>query len=115
MHYIDKAYSCISPRSVRCGTGAAPARRCLLDHGYLTVRLRVKDLDFAYNQIVVRDGKGQKDHVTMLPQPVKTPLQEHLQSVKHLHTRDLEAGHGAVYLPDALERKYPHAHRDWGW
>ena len=73
------------------------------------LRLRVKDLDFAYNQIVVRDGKGQKDRVTMLPQPVKTPLQQHLQSIKQLHTRDLEAGHGAVYLPYALERKYPHA------
>ena len=77
------------------------------------LRLRVKDLDFAYNQIVVRDGKGQKDRVTMLPQPVKTPLQQHLQSIKQLHTRDLEAGHGAVYLPYALERKYPHANRDW--
>ncbi len=79
------------------------------------LRLRVKDLDFAYNQIVVRNGKGQKDRVTMLPQPVKTPLQQHLQSVKHLHTRDLEVGHGAVYLPYALERKYPNAKRDWVW
>ena len=79
------------------------------------LRLRVKDLDFAYNQIVVRDGKGQKDRVTMLPQPVKTPLQQPLQSVQHLHTRDLEAGHGAVSLPDALERTYPHAKRDWAW
>jgi hypothetical protein len=57
-----------------------------------------------YSQIVVRDGKGQKDRVTKLLQPVKTPLQQHLQSVKQLHTRDLEAGHGAVYLPYALER-----------
>ncbi len=79
------------------------------------LRLRVKDLDFAYNQIVVRDGKGQKDRVTMLPQPVKPPLQQHLQSVKHLHTRDLGVGHGAVYLPYALERKYPNAKRDWVW
>ena len=79
------------------------------------LRLRVKDLDFAYNQIVVRDGKGQKDRVTMLPQPVKTPLQQHLKSVKHLHTRDLAVGHGAVYLPYALERKYPNANRDWVW
>jgi len=54
---------------------------------------------------VVRDGKGQKERVTMLPQPVKTPLQQHLQSVKQRHTRDLEAGHGAVSLPYALERK----------
>src|SRR5262244_1220705 len=79
------------------------------------LRLRVQDLDFAYNQIVVRDGKGQKDRVTMLPQPVKTPLQQHLQSIKHVHMRDLEAGHGGVYLPYALERKYPNANRDWVW
>ena len=79
------------------------------------LRLRVKDLDFAYNQSVVRDGKGQKDRVTVLLQPVKTPLQQHLQSVKHLHTRDLEVGHEAVYLPYALERKYPNANRDWVW
>src|SRR5215813_754576 len=79
------------------------------------LRLRVKDLDFASNQIVVRDGKDQKDRVTMLPQHVKAALQQHLQSVKHLHTRDQEAGHGAVYLPYALERKYPNANRDWGW
>ena len=51
----------------------------------------------------------------MVPQPIKTPLQQHLQNVKHLHTRDLEAGHGAVYLPYALERKYPNANRDWVW
>ena len=59
--------------------------------------------------------QGQKDRVTMLPQPVKTPLQQHLQSVKQQHTRDLEAGHGAVYLPYALERKYPNANRAWVW
>jgi integron integrase len=79
------------------------------------LRLRVKDLDFSYHQIVVRDGKGQKDRVTMLPQYVKTPLQTHLQDVKQLHARDLDAGRGAVYLPDALERQYPNAHRDWMW
>ncbi len=79
------------------------------------LRLRVKDLDFAYNQIMVRDGKGQKDRVTMLPQPVKRPLQQHLQDVQGLHARDLEAGAGAVYLPYALERKYPRANRAWGW
>jgi len=79
------------------------------------MRLRVKDLDFAYNQIVVRDGKGQKDRVTMLPQQVKTSLQQHLQDVKHLHTQDLAAGGGAVYLPYALERKYPNANHEWIW
>jgi integron integrase len=79
------------------------------------LHLRVKDLDFPYHQIVVRAGKGQKDRVTMLPQHVKTPLQQHLQHVKHVHTQDREAGGGAVYLPNALERKYPNANRDWVW
>jgi integron integrase len=79
------------------------------------LRLRVKDLDFAYNQIVVRDGKGQKDRVTMLPQHVKAALQQHLQDVQRLHTQDLEAGGGGVYLPYALERKYPNAHYEWVW
>ena len=79
------------------------------------IRLRVKDIDFAYNQIVVRDGKGQKDRVTMLPQHVKTPLQQHLQDVKHLHTQDLATGGGAVYLPYALERKYPNTNHEWVW
>jgi integrase len=66
------------------------------------LRLRVKDLDFAYNQIVVRDGKGQKDRVTVLPQHVKAALQQHLLDVQHLHTQDLAAGGGGVYLPYAL-------------
>jgi integron integrase len=79
------------------------------------VRLRVKDLDFAYNQIVVRDGKGQKDRVTMLPLHVQEPLQQHLAAVKQLHTQDCQTGAGYVYLPYALERKYPNAHRDWLW
>ena len=77
------------------------------------LRLRVKDLDFAYNPIVVRDGKGQQDRVTMLPQPVKRPLQQPLQDVQGLHTRERKAGAGAVYLPYALERQYPHANRAW--
>jgi integron integrase len=79
------------------------------------LRLRVKDLDFSSHHIVVRDGKGQKDRVTMLPQHVTPPLQTHLQDVKQLHARDLDAGRGAVSLPDALERNYPNAHRDWMW
>lgn len=79
------------------------------------IRLRVKDVDFAYNQIVVRDGKGQQDRVTMLPQQVKEPLQQHLRTVKGLHEQDRQAGAGHVYLPYALERKYPNAHREWIW
>jgi len=79
------------------------------------VRLRVKDVDFAQRQIVVRDGKGQQDRVTMLPDAIVAPLQDHLQRVKLLHEADLAQGYGAVYLPDALERKYPNANREWAW
>ena len=79
------------------------------------VRLRVKDVDFELNQIVVRDGKGFKDRVTVLPQSVKPLLQAHLERVKLLHERDLKEGAGTVYLPYALERKYPSANREWCW
>jgi integron integrase len=79
------------------------------------LRLRVKDLDFGYAQVLVRDGKGQKDRVTMLPESLKEPLQRHLEKVKALHEKDLKAGFGEVYLPFALERKYPKASRQWGW
>jgi integron integrase len=73
------------------------------------IRLRVKDVDFAYNHIVVRDGKGDKDRVTMLPLNVKAPLEHYLQDVKKLHDYDLAEGFGRVYLSYALERKCPNA------
>ena len=79
------------------------------------LRLRAKDLDFSYRQVVVRDGKGQKDRVTLLPEALIKPLQRHLERVKALHTADLKEGFGEVYLPDALARKYPNACREWGW
>lgn len=79
------------------------------------VRLRVKDVDFAQGQIIVRHGKGNKDRVTMLPASLHEPLQAHLQQVKMLHRDDLAAGYGAVYLPFALTHKYPNANREWGW
>jgi integron integrase len=79
------------------------------------VRLRVKDLDFEMRQITVRDGKGEKDRMTMLPQSVLEPLRAHLEKVKVLHAHDLEEGFGEVYLPYALDRKYPDASREWGW
>jgi integron integrase len=79
------------------------------------LRLRVKDLDFTRNEIVVREGKGNKDRVTMLPASVKEPLIAHLERVRQVHQRDLAAGFGRVQLPDALARKYPTANRDWGW
>jgi integron integrase len=80
------------------------------------LRLRVKDVDFAYRQITVRDGKGEVDRVTMLPESLRAlTLQEHLQRVRMLHQHDLDSGYGAVYLPYALERKYPNAHKEWCW
>ena len=79
------------------------------------VRLRVQDVDFAQHQIVVRDGKGEQDRITMLPDSLIALLQEHLQRVKQLHEQDLAQGQGAVYLPYALDRKYPNANREWGW
>jgi integron integrase len=79
------------------------------------VRLRVKDLDFGYAQVVVRDGKGAKDRVTMLPVSLAARLERHLQKVKAQFEEDLESDHGGVYLPYALDRKYPNAEREWGW
>lgn len=79
------------------------------------LRLRVKDIDFAQHQIVVRDGKGKKDRVTMLPDSLVEPLREQLKRAKMIHQQDLAAGYGAVYLPNALERKYPNANREWIW
>jgi integron integrase len=78
-------------------------------------RLRVKDVDFPSNQIIVRAGKGNKDRVTMLPAVVKADLARHLESVRRQHQFDLEQGAGWVELPYALARKYPNAGRDWSW
>jgi len=80
-----------------------------------TVRLRVKDVDFGYNRITVRDGKGGKDRVTMLPQTVKPTLEAHLEKTKKLFRKDREAGLDGVYLPSALARKYPRAGVSWAW
>lgn len=79
------------------------------------LRLRVKDLDFAQHQVTVRDGKGEKDRPTMLPLQLVTPLEDHLRAVRRIHAEDLERGFGTVYLPYALERKFPNAERDWIW
>ncbi len=79
------------------------------------VQLRVKDLDFAQHQVIVRDGKGMVDRMTMLPDSLRAPLQEHLARVKRLHESDLARGYGSVSLPFALDRKYPNASREWIW
>lgn len=79
------------------------------------LRLRVKDVDCGLNQILVRDGKGARDRVTMLPGAAKESLRVHLESVAETHRRDRAEGFGFVHLPDALGRKYPNAAREWGW
>jgi integron integrase len=79
------------------------------------LRLRVKDVDFGYLQITVRDGKGAKDRVTMLPVSLVPTLRAHLEKVQALHARDLAEGFGRVMLPEALAVKYPNAAVEWGW
>jgi integron integrase len=79
------------------------------------VRLRVKDIDFGYRQITVRDGKGGKDRRTLLPESLVTPLKRQLERTRLLHEEDLQNGYGSVYLPHALERKYPNAAKEWAW
>jgi len=79
------------------------------------LRLRVQDVDFSRNEILVRDGKGSKDRITMLPESLKTPLREHLKRVKATHEKDLADGWGRVQMPAALDRKYPNAPAEWRW
>ncbi len=79
------------------------------------IRLRVKDVEFEYRQVIVRDGKGRKDRVTLLPERLHLPLQLHLERVRTLHGQDRAHGFGEVYMPYALDRKYPNAAREWGW
>jgi len=79
------------------------------------VRLRVQSIDFEQGQILVRDGKGAQDRITMLPKVLIQPFKEHLLRVKDLHQVDLRKGFGIVFLPKALARKYPNADREWIW
>jgi integron integrase len=79
------------------------------------LRLRVKDVDFGFNQIQVRDGKGRKNRVTMLPTTLVDPLRRQLEAARKIHQTDLQEGYGKVHLPYALERKYKNAAREWPW
>lgn len=79
------------------------------------LRLRVQDVDFKRREILIRDGKGAKDRVTVLPASLTPALQVHLSKVRELHATDLAQGYGTVYLPHALARKYPNAAREWIW
>lgn len=80
-----------------------------------SLRLRVKDVEFARREIIIREGKGNKDRVTVLPENLMLPLQRQLQKTRAVHDKDLEAGFGRVHLPHALSVKYPHADRSWAW
>ncbi|MGE6993149.1 integron integrase [Pseudomonas sp. NPDC047961] len=79
------------------------------------LRLRVKDVDFSRNEIIIRDGKGQKDRVTVMPASLVLPLKQHITVVRAIHQSEVVAGRGDVYLPDALARKYPNAPWEWAW
>jgi integron integrase len=79
------------------------------------LRLRIKDIDFYHRRVIVRDGKGFKDRVTVLPSSLKSPLQEHLSRVRLLHDQAMRLGYGGVQLPHALARKYPRAQFEWSW
>lgn len=79
------------------------------------LNLRIQDIDFGTSTITVRDGKGGKDRVTMLPSTLKPELQEHMKRVRAIHQRDIAEGWGSVYLPDSLAKKYPNASKEWSW
>ena len=79
------------------------------------VRLRVQDLDFGFKQVTVRNGKGMKDGATPFPEILAGPLHNHLEKMKMIHEKDLMQGYGTVYLPYALDRKYPNVEREWNW
>jgi integron integrase len=130
--WLDEVVAARSPRRLPVVLTPAEVRRLLAELGgtvglvvallYGTgmrllegLRLRVKDVEFERREVVVRDGKGDKDRVTVLPENLVLPLQRQLARVKALHDADLAAGSGSVMLPDALALKYPHAARAWGW
>ena len=105
---------------VLSGIGGVPGMACRLLYGAglrakECLQLRVKDLDFKLNQILVRNGKGGRDRVTVFPDNVKAELRKHLERVRLLHNDDLANGYGEVALPFGLGRKYPGAARQWGW
>jgi integron integrase len=79
------------------------------------LRLRVQDIDCSLHEVSVRDGKGEKDRMTLLPEAIHTVIRDHLERVRMLHAQDLAASYGRVYLPHALARKYPNANREWRW
>jgi integron integrase len=108
---VQRLLSCLSGRNLLIAQLLYGAGLRLME----CARLRVKDVDFAADIILVRSGKGDNDRSTMLPKTVKEELLSHLKEVRALHEKDLAAGYGDVALPDALARKYPNAGKEWGW
>jgi len=108
---VSRLFACMDGR-------AAIVARLLYGTGLRLMeglRLRIKDVDFARNEIIVRDGKGAKDRHTVLPRSLVEPLQAEVERARVLHAQDLAAGAGTVWLPHALARKYTHANREFAW
>ncbi len=110
-HEISRLLNCLDGQSLLMANLLYGSGLRLME----CLRLRVADIDFDQSQLFVREGKGQKDRVTVLPQKLKEPLRLQLAQVRELHHRDLAAGYGSVFLPQALAKKYPHAGREWSW
>ena len=109
---VERVLGCLRSRTHRVAGGLLYGSGLRLLEA---LRLRVKDIDLARGELLVREGKGFKDRVTMIPQSLTGPLAEHLGKVRALHKADLAAGFGDVHLPFALHRKYSGAGREWGW
>ena len=108
---VQRLLSCLSGRNLLIAQLLYGAGLRLME----CARLRVQDVDFEADVILVRSGKGDNDRSTMLPKAAKDGLLTHLEEVRALHEKDLAAGYGDVHLPDALARKYPNAGKEWGW
>lgn len=108
---VQRLLSCLSGRNLLIAQLLYGAGLRLME----CARLRVQDVDFEANIILVRSGKGDNDRSTMLPKAAKDGLLTHLEEVRALHEKDLAAGYGDVHLPDALARKYRNAGKEWGW
>jgi integron integrase len=107
------------PKSERCSAARKVSEdglgQALLKSASPEISHGVKNIDFGYNHITVRDGKGLRDRITVLPERLRQPLQRHLERIREIHQRDLADGNGRVYLPFALDRKYRKANRSWPW
>jgi len=104
LSFLDGAYLLMAQLMYGCGLRLM---ECL--------RLRIKDLDFENDLLMVRSGKGEKDRALIIPEKIKGELSKHVASVKEIHDQDMKMGYGEVSLPDALEKKYPGAPKEWGW